>query len=81
MCREVNEIKYVSLIYIGVKATKCFLCVCVCVFLFVFFLFCFFCLFFAGLRMVQLDAHPTCGQEVAGSTPAGSATFFRGDLS
>ena len=30
--------------------------------------------------MVQLDAHPTGGQEVARSTPARSATFFRGDL-
>ena len=26
--------------------------------------------------MAQLDARPTCDQEVAGSTPAGSATFF-----
>ena len=30
--------------------------------------------------MAQLDAHPTGDEEVAGSTPAGSATFFRGDL-
>ena len=30
--------------------------------------------------MAQLDARPTGDQEVAGSTPAGSATFFRGDL-
>ena len=30
--------------------------------------------------MVQLDARPTDNQEVAGSNPAGSATFFRGDL-
>ena len=35
--------------------------------------------------MVRLDARPTgdqevVGSEVAGSTPAGSATFFRGDL-
>ena len=28
----------------------------------------------------QLDARPTGDQEVAGSTPTGSATFFRGDL-
>ena len=28
----------------------------------------------------QLDARPTSNQEVAGSTPAGSARFFRGDL-
>ena len=26
------------------------------------------------------DAHPTGDQEVAGSTPAESATFFHGDL-
>ena len=30
--------------------------------------------------MAQLDAHPTGVQEVAGSTPARSAAFFRGDL-
>ena len=30
--------------------------------------------------MAQLDARPTGNQEVAGSTPAGSATLFRGDL-
>ena len=31
--------------------------------------------------MAQLDARPTSDQlEVAGSIPAGSATFFRGDL-
>ena len=30
--------------------------------------------------VTQLDAHPTRDQKVAGSTPAGSATFFRGDL-
>ena len=30
--------------------------------------------------VAQLDARPTGGQEVAGSSPAGSATFFRGDL-
>ena len=30
--------------------------------------------------VAQLDARPTDDQEVAGSTPAGSATFFRGDL-
>ena len=29
--------------------------------------------------VAQLDAHMTGDQEVAGSTPAGSATFFRGD--
>ena len=31
-------------------------------------------------RDAQLDARPTGDQEAAGSTPAGSATFFRGDL-
>ena len=30
--------------------------------------------------MAQLDARPIGDQEVAGSTPAGSTTFFRGDL-
>ena len=30
--------------------------------------------------VAQLDACPTGEQEVAGSTPAGSATFFHGDL-
>ena len=30
--------------------------------------------------MAQLDARSTDDQEVAGLTPAGSATFFRGDL-
>ena len=30
--------------------------------------------------MAQLDARPTGDQEVVGSTPAGSATFFGGDL-
>ena len=30
--------------------------------------------------MAQLDARPTGDQEIVGSTPAGSATFFRGDL-
>ena len=29
--------------------------------------------------VAQLDAHPTGDQVVAGSTPAGSATFFRRD--
>ena len=29
--------------------------------------------------VAQLDARPTGDQKVAGSTPAGSATFFRGD--
>ena len=31
--------------------------------------------------LAQLDACPTEDQEVAGSTPAKSATFFRGDWS
>ena len=30
--------------------------------------------------VVQLDARPTGDKEVAGSIPAGSAAFFRGDL-
>ena len=30
--------------------------------------------------VAQLDAGPTGNQEVAGSTPARSAIFFRGDL-
>ena len=30
--------------------------------------------------VAQLDEHQTGDQEVASSTPAGSATFFRGDL-
>ena len=30
--------------------------------------------------VAQLDGHSTSDQEVAGSTPAGSVTFFRGDL-
>ena len=30
--------------------------------------------------MAQLDVHPTGDQEVVGSTPAGAATFFSGDL-
>ena len=29
--------------------------------------------------LARLDARPTDDQEVAGSTPAGSAAFFRGD--
>ena len=29
--------------------------------------------------MAQLDARATSDQEVAGSIPAGSATFFHGD--
>ena len=33
-----------------------------------------------GASVAQLDARPTVDQEVVGSTPAGSATFFRGDL-
>ena len=31
--------------------------------------------------VAKLDARPTGDQEVAGSTSAGSATFFRGDRS
>ena len=31
--------------------------------------------------VAQLDAHPTGDQEVVGSTPSGSATFFHGDCS
>ena len=30
--------------------------------------------------MAQFDARPTGDQEVSGSIPTGSATFFRGDL-
>ena len=30
--------------------------------------------------VAKLNARPTGDQEVAGSTPTGSATFFRGDL-
>ena len=30
--------------------------------------------------MAQLDARPIGDQEIAGSTPDGSASFFRGDL-
>ena len=30
--------------------------------------------------VAQLDACPTGDQEIAGSTPAGSVTFFRGHL-
>ena len=29
--------------------------------------------------MAQLDAPPTGDQEIVGSNPTGSATFFRGD--
>ena len=29
--------------------------------------------------VAQLDARPAGDQEIAGLTPAGSATFFRGD--
>ena len=43
--------------------------------------------YFDGIRhndklasMAQLDARPTGDQEVAGSTPTGSATLFRVDL-
>ena len=36
--------------------------------------------FWAAL-VAQLDARPTGDQEVTGSIPAGSATFFRGDWS
>ena len=32
------------------------------------------------VSVAQLDARPTGDQEVAGSTPAESATFFRRDL-
>ena len=32
----------------------------------------------APALVAQLDVHPTGDQEVAGSTPAWSATFFRG---
>ena len=32
------------------------------------------------VSVAQMDARSTGDQEVAGSTPAGSATFFRGDL-
>ena len=31
------------------------------------------------ISLAQLDGHPTGDQEVAGSTPAGLATFFHGD--
>ena len=33
-----------------------------------------------NVKVAQLAARPTGDQEVVGSTPAGSATFFRGDL-
>ena len=33
-----------------------------------------------GASVVQLDARPTDDQEVARSTPTGSATFFRRDF-
>ena len=33
------------------------------------------------VSVAQLDARPTEDEEVAGSTPAGSATFFHGDWS
>ena len=33
----------------------------------------------ASVSVAQLDAQSTGDQELAGSTPAGSATFFRGD--
>ena len=33
----------------------------------------------APASVAQLDACPTGDQEVAGSTPAGSATFFHGN--
>ena len=32
-----------------------------------------------GTSLIGLNVHPTGDQEVAGLTPAGSATFFRGD--
>ena len=36
--------------------------------------------FYEPASVAQLDAHPTGDQDVAGSTPAGLATFFCGDL-
>ena len=32
------------------------------------------------VSVAQSDVRPTGGQEVVGSTPAGPAAFFRGDL-
>ena len=49
-----------------------------CVKIYLFYLFIFYRRLFAGLG--GSDAHPTGDQEVVGSTPAGSATFFCGDL-
>ena len=34
---------------------------------------------YASASVAQLDAHPTGDQEVAGSNPVVSATFFPGD--
>ena len=45
----------------------------------VFFFFFFFVVVFLPVSVAQLDARPIGDQEVAGSTPAGSATFFLGD--
>ena len=39
----------------------------------------FVCEYSAGLSVAHLDAHLTGDQEVAGSTPAESATFVSGD--
>ena len=36
--------------------------------------------FSVRVSVAQLDARPTGYQKVVGLTPAGSATFFRGDL-
>ena len=33
----------------------------------------------SGLKPASMTARPTCDQEVAGSTPVGSAKFFRRD--
>ena len=38
------------------------------------------CYMYLPALVAQLDAHPTGDQEVAGLTPAGSATFFGGNL-
>ena len=34
----------------------------------------------APASVAQLEVRPNCYQEFAGSIPAGSAAFFRGDL-
>ena len=49
------------------------MCVCVCVCVCVYVCVC------NDIVVTQLDARPTGDQEVVGSTPAGSATFCRGD--